>query len=99
MANCFFHGIETIFLVKYESYMGCKMAWVFATIVTLDGTYILVLVAINTFLVICRPLGTQLSSKGKHVSIFIGTVFAAIKSAPCLYYSGTVQVTIEDYYW
>ena len=96
VANCLFHVAETLLPVKYESYIGCKIAWFLATIVTLDGTYILVLVAVNRYVMICRPLEAQLSSKWKRVSIFIATVLAVIMSAPCLYFSGTVEVTSKD---
>ena len=96
VANCSFHVAETMLPVKYESHMGCKMAWFFATFVTLDGTYILVLVAVNRYLMICRPLGGQLSSNMKQVSIFIATGLAAVMSAPCLYFSGTVKVSSKD---
>lgn len=92
IANCSSYIAETIIGIGFDSDVGCKSMW-FACISTTSASMLMLLViAIDRYLFVCRPSGRQITTVWKRCIIAIITLSAVIIAAPSFVFFGLAPV-------
>ena len=92
IVNCPF-GMSVNFLpVSFDNDIACKVMRFLALTTTCVSACTILVIAVQRYLKICRPLGRQMTRKWKKLSIFIVIVIMVIASSPCLVLYGSVPV-------
>ncbi|XP_061166067.1 delta-type opioid receptor-like [Saccostrea echinata] len=68
--------------VEYDRELLCKWGWFFGYLTAMVSIFLLVVIAIQRYLKICRPFAKQMSLKWKRVAVLCSCVLAAVLSAP-----------------
>ena len=96
VVNCAGNITDKLLPVNYHSEIGCKIQRYLCLSTTIVSMLILLLIAIDRYLKICRPLGRQMDTKWKNRSIGIVIVTAVVLSAPFLHFNDSVEIESKD---
>ena len=96
VVNCAGNITDTLLLVTYQSAIGCKIQRYLCLSTTIVSMLILLLIVIDRYLKICRPLGRQMDRKWKKRSIGIVIATAIVISAPYLHFTDALETESEN---
>lgn len=68
--------------VEYSHQQLCKWSWFFGYLASCTSIFLLVVIAIQRYLKICRPFGSQMTLKWKRVAVLCSLLLATIISIP-----------------
>ncbi|XP_069116330.1 orexin receptor type 2-like [Argopecten irradians] len=78
--------------LKFESNVGCKLVAFFGVLFATVSADLLVIIAVDRFLKICFPFGTQMTLYWKRVSLVALCVAGTLIAIPALFVYGSVPV-------
>ena len=85
IVNCSLHLSITTSPLSYPSgNLGCKIGQYLSVATTATSIFILLLIAIDRYLKICKPFGRQMDLKSRKLCIIIIIIMAVILSSPPL---------------
>ena len=91
VVNCACHLSETILPVMYTD-TGCKIERFLCMVTTAPSILVLLLIVVDRYLKICRPLRKQMTRKHKKICIGIIVIIAFFLSLPCFMFFGTMPI-------
>lgn len=94
--NCSYHINDTILMLKFNDDIECKMTWFLGSITTLTSAFVLLLIAIDRYLKICKPFGGQLTIRRKKMAICACVVISLILSVPSIMFRGTATIESKE---
>ncbi|KAK3097438.1 hypothetical protein FSP39_009636 [Pinctada imbricata] len=99
LAGAIFAIMQNMYRVAFPSLTLCKLSFFFTFVTTTISACLLLVVAINRYLKICRPQWTQMNPKKKKLSLLIVIVFAVSLSSPLFYFLDDYQhkLTYKSY--
>lgn len=81
-----------IWPINFRGDAACKLLWFFTESITLTSGFMLLVIAIQRYLKVCRPFGRQMEFKWKLFSMFVVVVLSFVISAPVFKFYGEIEV-------
>lgn len=78
--------------VKFRGRLLCKFAWFPTNVTAIMSILLLLAIALQRYLKVCRPFGTQMTLGWKRFAMVSCTVFAIGASAPLVFYNDEIKV-------
>lgn len=70
----------------------CKFLWYTCEATTLSSGFMLLAIAVERYLKVCKPFGYQMQMKWKRVAIILSVVISIIVSLPVIHFYGEIKV-------
>ncbi|XP_048776241.2 cholecystokinin receptor-like [Ostrea edulis] len=74
----------------------CKAWWFFAAFTTFTSGFFLVIIAVQRYLKVCRPLAKQMTLKWKRFALSLSLLVAFIHAVPMVHFYGSVPFPNEE---
>ena len=91
IANCSLQMSDVIIGIVSDSDICCKLMWFFGLSTTAASMLVLLILAIDRYLIICRPQGRQMTVVWKKMNIAIIIMIAMIIGAPSFLIFGSTS--------
>lgn len=83
--------------LKFESDVGCKMVAFISILFATGSADLLVIIAVDRYLKICCPFGTQMADRWKKISLAVLFVVSSLIAFPAIFVYGSVPVAHPVY--
>ena len=89
VTNSVYFNTLDVYHVTYPSDLLCQLLSFLVIFNSGISSHLILIIALQRYLTLCRPLGKQLTARARRLSLFIVTVLALIYGLPAFYASGT----------
>lgn len=96
IVNCSYHINDTMLMLRFNGDIECKMTWFLGLIATLTSAFVLLLIAIDRYLKVCKPFGGQLTMRRKKMALCACVLISLILSAPSILFRGTATIESKE---
>lgn len=78
--------------VRFRGRALCKIVWFPTNVTAIMSIFLLLAIALQRYLKVCRPFGTQMTQGWKRFSLVACIVFAISASVPLIFYNDEIKV-------
>ena len=89
VTNSVYFNTLDVYHVTYPSDLLCQLLSFLVIFNSGISSHLILIIALQRYLTLCRPLGKQLTARARRLSLVIVTVLALIYGLPAFYASGT----------
>jgi len=75
-----------------RNYILCTLLWTITKVFVLSGAFLLLVIAVQRYLKLCRPFGTQMNMKWKVVSLTLSLILGILLASPVPYFYGVSSI-------
>lgn len=97
VVNCIFTIVLDLMQLNFTSEPFCKVLRVLCHVTALTSAFILLVIAIQRYQLVCRPLGRQMTPFVQKVFVFLSVLMSAILGFPAIEFYGVADVTRLGY--
>ncbi|KAK3087430.1 hypothetical protein FSP39_005839 [Pinctada imbricata] len=90
--GCTFAISLNLLPIQFMSDVKCKVLWYLNMCTTLNATLMLIVIAVQRYLKVCRPFGAQMTLRKKHIALAVVLLTSSVTAVPATFFYGEIEV-------